>query len=88
MKPKLEDELKRLTDLQLISLVDKPTDWVSNLVIATKKSGDQRICIDPKQVNKALRRERHILQVLGNAVPELATPESLLGQPYVMATGT
>ena len=75
---KLEVELKRLTDLQLIALVDKPTDWVSTLVIATKKSGDLRICIDPKQVNKALRRERHILQVIDNAVPELATPESLL----------
>ena len=74
MRAKLEDELKRLTDPRLISLVDKPTDWVSNLVIATKKSGDQRICIDPKQVNKALRRERHILQVIDNAVPELATP--------------
>ena len=48
MKPKLEDELKRLTDLRLIALMDKPTDWVSNLVIATKKSGDQRICIDTK----------------------------------------
>ena len=48
MKPKLEDELKRLTDLRLIALVDKPTDWVSNLAIGTKKSRDPRICIDTK----------------------------------------
>ena len=57
MKPKLEDELKRFTALRLIALVDKLTDWVSNLVIATKKSGDPRIYIDPKQANKALRQE-------------------------------
>ena len=36
--------------------VDEPTDWVSNLVVATKESGDLRLCLDPQQLNKALKR--------------------------------
>ena len=49
LKPKLENELKRLTDLG----ITKP---VSNLVIATKESGDIRLCLDPKHLNRALKR--------------------------------
>ena len=56
LKPKLENELKRLTNLGIIKPVDEPTDWVSNLVIATKESGDIRLCLDPKHLNRALKR--------------------------------
>ena len=57
MRSKLQAELDRLTDLGVVAPVDEPTDWVSNVVIATKPSGDLRICIDPKPLNKALERE-------------------------------
>ena len=38
--------------------VDKPTDWVSNLVITEKQDGRMRICLDPKPLNRAIKRER------------------------------
>ena len=40
IKPKLKTKLDRLTDIGVLVPVDEPTDWVSNLVIATKESGD------------------------------------------------
>ena len=35
------------------------TDWVHNLVIVSKKNGDIRICLDPKNLNKYLVRSIH-----------------------------
>ena len=57
IKPKLKTELERLTDIGVLMPVDEPIDWVSNLVIATNESGDLRLCLDPKELNKALKRE-------------------------------
>lgn len=72
VKPKLKTELERLTDLGLLIPVDEPTDWVSNLVVATKPSGDLRICLDPQQLNKALNRERYPLPVIDDVLPDLS----------------
>ena len=46
IKPKLKAQLERLTEIGVLMPVDEPTDWVSNLVIATKESGDLRLCLD------------------------------------------
>ena len=69
---KLKAELQRLTDLNVLEPVDEPTDWVSNMVVATKPSGDLRICLDPKQLNKALKRERHPIPVIEDVLPNLS----------------
>ena len=52
--------------------MDAPTDWVSNVVIAIKPPGDLRICIDPKELNKVLKRERYPIPVIENVLPELS----------------
>ena len=39
----------------MIAPMDAPIDWVSNVVIATKPSGDLRICINLKELNKVLK---------------------------------
>ena len=72
IKPKLESELDRLVSLDVLAPVEEPTDWVSNLVIATKPSGDLRICLDLKQLNLALKRERYPLPVMEDVLPSLA----------------
>ena len=72
IKRKLKTELERLTEIGVLMPVDEPTDWVSNLVIATKESGDLRLCLDPKQLNKALKRERYPLPVIDDVLPDLS----------------
>ena len=64
VNPKLKTELERLTELVVIASVDEPTDWVSNPVIATKDLGELRLCLDPKQLSKALQKERYPLPVI------------------------
>ena len=46
-------ELQKLFDAGIIEQVDA-SPWVSNLVVARKKSGGLRPCIDLRQVNKAV----------------------------------
>ena len=53
IKPKLASALDRLVSLDILAPVEEPTDWVSNLVIANKPSGDLQICLDLKQLNLA-----------------------------------
>ena len=57
LKPKLEKELKRIVDLDIIEPVQKPTDWVNGLVLVEKPNGKLRICLDPRPLNKAIKLE-------------------------------
>ena len=72
IKPKLKAKLERLTHIGVLMPVDEPTDWVSNLVIAMKESVDLRLCLDPQQLNKALKRERYTLPVIDDVLPNLS----------------
>ncbi|XP_014675600.1 PREDICTED: uncharacterized protein K02A2.6-like [Priapulus caudatus] len=54
---KLKEELDRMESLDVITKIDEPTEWVSSLVIVHKKTGQIRVCLDPKNLNKAIRRE-------------------------------
>ena len=57
LKPKLEKELKRMVDLDIIEPVQKPTNWVNGLVLVEKPNGKLRVCLDPRPLNKAIKRE-------------------------------
>ena len=57
LKPKLEKELKRMVDLDIIEPVQKPSDWVNGLVLVEKPNGKLRVCLDPRPLNKAIKRE-------------------------------
>ena len=61
MRKKVEYELKRLEELDIIEKVDGPTPWVSQIVVAPKqKNPDEiRMCVDMRLPNKAVKRERH-----------------------------
>ena len=56
MLEKLKAELERMKKLDVIRKVDEPTDWVSSLVIIEKPDGNIRLCLDPKDLNKAIKR--------------------------------
>lgn len=57
----LKAELDRLEELKIISVVDYPTDWVSNLQTVEKTNGTLRICLDPKPLNKCIKREHYLI---------------------------
>ena len=43
----------------IIKPVNKPTAWVNSMVVNEKQNGKLRICIDPRDLNKALLREHY-----------------------------
>ena len=57
LNPKLEKELKRMVDLDIIEPVQKPTDWVNGLVVVEKPNGKLWVCLDPRPLNKAIKSE-------------------------------
>ena len=68
----LREELNRLEQLDIIEKVDKPTDWVSSLVLVKKPNGTVRICLDPKPLNKALKRSHYPVPTLDDVLPALS----------------
>jgi transposase InsO family protein len=67
----LKAELHRLEGDGVIAQVTEPTDWVSSLVTPEKKNGKLRVCIDPRRLNAALRRERYLMPTIDDVLPEL-----------------
>lgn len=57
--PKLEQTLEEMTKMDVISKVNKATGWVNSLVIVEKKDGSLRLCLDPKDLNKSIKREHY-----------------------------
>ena len=56
----------------IIAKVTQPTDWVNSLVIREKENGRLRLCLDPKHLNKATKREHHPIPTLEEITPKLA----------------
>lgn len=58
----LEQELKRMENDGIISKITKPTEFVNPIVLVKKNNSDRiRICLDPQNLNKCLRREHYKL---------------------------
>ena len=72
VKDQLEAELNRLVDANVIAPVDTPTTWISALVVTVKKNGEIRLCIDPKPLNRALKRNHYPTPTIDDILPDLA----------------
>ena len=57
----------------VLSRVTEPTEWVSNMGVVRKKNGDIRICLDPTNLNKAVKRPHYALRTIEDVLPELAS---------------
>ena len=59
----IQDRLKKCLEANLqcgvLKKVDQPTDWIHNIVIVEKKNGSLRLCLDPRDLNKAVKREHY-----------------------------
>ena len=55
---KLKKKFEELEEKD-IQKVDRPTPWVNSLVIVEKWDGSLRLCLDPRDLDKAIRREHY-----------------------------
>ena len=52
-------KVKELQELNIIEPVGAPTPWVSPVVVVPKPNEDIRLCVDMRQANEAIIRDRH-----------------------------
>ena len=55
-REKVIKELKRMEKLGVIVRQEEPTDWVISLVVVQKPNGAVRLCMDPRDLNAAMKR--------------------------------
>ena len=72
MREDLKEELDRMTQQDIIAPLTKPTAWVSSMVVAKKKKNKLRICLDPRELNKAVKRSHYPMPT----IEEVATNPS------------
>jgi len=72
VRDKVAAELQRLEECGVIAPVTEPTSWVSALLVVTKPDGRVRTVIDPKPLNKALKRAHYCMPTIDDVLPKLA----------------
>ena len=59
IEPRLKKELDKMKKQGIIDKLTGPNKWLNNLVIREKGDGQLHICLDPKYLNEAIKREHH-----------------------------
>ena len=72
VRPKLEAELEKLEADDINKRVEKPTSWVSPVVITPKRfSNEIRLNVDMREANKAIPRTHTVMPTLDDIINEL-----------------
>ena len=72
IRPKVKAELDNMVKQGVITPVQEPSRWVSQLVVAEKSNKDLRLCIDPRPLNKALKRAHYQMPTIDDVLPDLS----------------
>ncbi len=70
--PKVQAEIERMVQCGVIEEITEPTEWCAPMVAVPKKTGQIRICVDLKQLNKAVKRDKFVLPTIDDILPKLA----------------
>ena len=71
LRDKIEKKLEELLEMDIIERAEGPTPWVSPIVAAPKPNGDIRLCVDMRQANSAILRERHPIPTVDEVLQNL-----------------
>ena len=63
MEKSVKRERERIK-IGAITPVSEPNEWISQMVAVKKKDGSIRICIDPRDLNRALKRPHHPMRTV------------------------
>lgn len=72
LKPKVKEALDNLTNFDIIEPTQEPSDWISNLVVVEKPNGSLRLCLDPKFLNAAIKKDYYSIPTLEDLKSKLA----------------
>ena len=73
MRKVVEEKLASMEKAGIIAKVETPTDWISNMTAVWKPGkADVRICLDPKDLNNAVKWNHFNMPTLEDVLPELS----------------
>ena len=72
IREELKRELEKMEDRGVIKKVNEPTDWVNAIACSRKKNDALRICLDPKPLNKCIKRTHNKTPTLEEISHKLA----------------
>ena len=64
LREALKTELDSLVKGGILAKVTEPTAWVSSVVIVKKPNGKIRVCLDPRDLNRAVKRSHYPLPTI------------------------
>ncbi|CAB3979326.1 Transposon Ty3-G Gag-Pol poly [Paramuricea clavata] len=67
LKEQIKEELQRMKDAGVIVKQTEPTDWVNSMVTVIKPE-KIRVCIDPRDLNRAIKREHYPMKTIEEVV--------------------
>ena len=77
MKQAVESKLAEMEKAGIIARVDKPTDWIKNMT-AVWKAASARICLDPRELNKAVKCNNFGMPAIDDVLPRPKCSECIL----------
>ena len=72
LKQRLVEKLEAMVKEGYIPRVAQPTDWVNSMVAPLRKD-KTRLCLDPSDLNHAIKREHHPIKTIGEVVANMPT---------------
>lgn len=70
LREELQTKLEEMEKDEIITKVEEHSEWVSNIVLV-KRNDKLRICIDPSDLNKALKDVKYQMPKIEEILPEL-----------------
>ena len=67
----LKETLDELVQQDILAPVQQPKQWISSMVVVPKKDGKPWICLDPRDLNQAIRREHYPLPTIEDVATRL-----------------
>ena len=71
LQKEVKEKIPELEKKGIIQKVTDPTDWISSMVIVSMP-GKIRICLDPRDLNKAIQRPKYQMPTLEEILPKLS----------------
>ena len=75
LRTKVKEALEDLEKQEIVTPVTTPTAWISSMVTVPKKNGKLRICLDPRDLNRAIQREHYPLPTIEDIATRLHGPK-------------
>ena len=72
LQPVYKEEIARLVKQGiLIEVKDEYTPWISSAVVTPKPNGSIRVCLDPHDLNNAIKCNGHYVRSIDDVIPQV-----------------